>query len=137
MTEPLPGNTFTKLRVSMSCESKGAAALVAPRPSAAVQIPLFTRYASRRPHHTMKTCIEDEFTRLPIPRHRKYNLRVPRDKRCPEGGDLADFAPRSLTHLVRPRERQRKKRGHKRRYYGTPSYRREKNPRAWYGGKPP
>jgi len=71
----------------------------------------------------MKTCIEDEFTRLPISRQRKYQLRMQRDKRCTECGEPAEIGSRCLKHLILARERQRKKRGLKRRYYGTLSYR--------------
>jgi hypothetical protein len=45
-----------------------------------------------------------------------------RDKRCTECGEQAVQGSRCLKHLVKARERQRKKRGLKRRYYGTLSY---------------
>ena len=70
----------------------------------------------------MRPCIQDEFTKLPISRQRKYQLRMQRDKRCTECGEPAIEGSRCLTHLVKARERQRKKRGLKRRYYGTLSY---------------
>jgi hypothetical protein len=73
----------------------------------------------------MKTAIKDEFTDLPISRQRKYQLRKQRDNRCTECGDPIVAASRCLKHLVKARERQRKKRGLKRRYYGTLSYRLE------------
>jgi hypothetical protein len=70
----------------------------------------------------MRKSIQDEFTSLPISRQRKYQLRMQRDKRCTECGDPALKGSRCLKHLVKARERQRKKRGLKRRYYGTLSY---------------
>jgi hypothetical protein len=45
-----------------------------------------------------------------------------RDQRCTECGEHAVKGSRCLKHLVKARERQRKKRGLKRRYYGTMSY---------------
>jgi hypothetical protein len=71
----------------------------------------------------MRTPIEDEFTDLPISRQRKYQLRMQRDQRCSECGAPAVNGSRCLKHLVKARERQRKKLGLKRRYYGTMSYR--------------
>src|SRR5436190_14386312 len=70
----------------------------------------------------MRPRIEDEFTHLKISRQRKYQLRMQRDKRCTECGEPAAEGSRCLAHLVKARERQRKKRGLKRRYYGTLSY---------------
>ena len=70
----------------------------------------------------MRIRIEDEFTTLPISRQRKYQLRMQRDGRCTECGDPAAQGSRCVKHLVKARERQRKKRGLKRRYYGTLSY---------------
>ena len=70
----------------------------------------------------MRKRIQDEFTEMPISRQRKYQLRMQRDKRCTECGDPAAQGSRCLKHLVKARERQRKKRGLKRRYYGTLSY---------------
>jgi hypothetical protein len=70
----------------------------------------------------MKNLIVDEFTHLPISRQRKYQMRRQRDKRCTECGDPAAQGSRCLKHLVKARERQRKKRGLKRRYYNTLSY---------------
>ena len=77
----------------------------------------------------MRRPIQDEFTELPISRQRKYQLRMQRDQRCTECGEPAAQGSRCLKHLVRARERQRKKRGLKRRYYNTLSYRLQaKNP---------
>ena len=70
----------------------------------------------------MRARIKDEFTELPISRQRKYQLRMKRDGRCTECGEVALEGSRCLKHLVKARERQRKKRGLKRRYYGTLSY---------------
>ena len=70
----------------------------------------------------MRNCIVDEFTRLPISRQRKYQLRMQRDKRCTECGEPAAEGSRCLKHLIKARERQRRKRGLKRRYYNTLSY---------------
>ena len=70
----------------------------------------------------MRKPIQDEFTRLPISRQRKYQLRMQRDRRCSECGEPAAQGSRCLKHLVKARERQRKKRGLKRRYYNTLSY---------------
>ena len=70
----------------------------------------------------MRKRIEDEYTHLPISRQRKYQLRMQRDKRCTECGQPALEGSRCLKHLVKARERQRKKRGLKRRYRGTLSY---------------
>jgi hypothetical protein len=71
----------------------------------------------------MRKRIQDEFTRLPISRQRKYQMRMKRDRRCTECGAPAAKGSRCVKHLVKARERQRKKRGLKRRYYGTLSYR--------------
>ncbi|HTL56406.1 MAG TPA: hypothetical protein VL361_12055 [Candidatus Limnocylindrales bacterium] len=70
----------------------------------------------------MRRPIQDEFTKLQISRQRKYQLRMQRDKRCTECGEPALHASRCLKHLVKARERQRAKKGLKRRYYGTLSY---------------
>src|SRR6266403_1498390 len=70
----------------------------------------------------MRPRIQDEFTALPISRQRKYQLRMQRDRRCTECGEAAVEGSRCLKHLVKARERQRKKRGLKRRYFGTLSY---------------
>ncbi len=73
----------------------------------------------------MRQRIDDEFTALPISRQRKYQLRMKRDKRCTECGRPAVKGSRCVEHLVQARERQRKKRGLKRRY-NTLSYKLEK-----------
>ena len=73
----------------------------------------------------MRKRIEDEFTHLRTSRQRKYQLRMLRDKRCTECGEPAVQGSRCLKHLIKARERQRKKRGLKRRYLNTLSYRLE------------
>lgn len=73
----------------------------------------------------MRSRIKDEFTDLRVSRQRKYQLRKRRDSRCTECGDPAVQGSRCLKHLVMARERQRQKRGLKRRYRGTLSYRLE------------
>ena len=73
----------------------------------------------------MRRPIQDEYTDLPISRQRKYQLRMQREKRCTECGQPASQGSRCLRHLVKARERQRRKRGLKRRYYNTLSYRLE------------
>lgn len=70
----------------------------------------------------MRKRIKDKFTDLNISRQRKYQLRMKRDHRCTECGAPAKRGSRCLKHLVKARERQRKKRGLKRRYYNTLSY---------------
>ncbi len=71
----------------------------------------------------MRKRIEDEFTHLKISRQRKYQLRMLRDQRCTECGEPAVQGSRCLKHLVKARERQRDKRGLRRRYLNTLSYR--------------
>jgi len=73
----------------------------------------------------MRKRIEDEFTHLRTSRQRKYQLRMLRDKRCTECGEPAVQGSRCLKHLIKARERQRERRGLKRRYLGTLSYRLE------------
>ena len=70
----------------------------------------------------MKETIKDEFTRLPISRQRKYQLRRQRDRRCTQCGEPVVEGTRCLKHLVEARERQRRRQGLKRRYFGTLSY---------------
>jgi hypothetical protein len=69
--------------------------------------------------------IKDEFTHLAISRQRKYQLRMQRDGRCTECGEAVVEGSRCLKHLIKARERQRKKRGLRRRYYNTLSYKLE------------
>jgi hypothetical protein len=75
----------------------------------------------------MRPGIQDEFTNLPISRQRKYQMRMQREARCTECGAPvgSPFGSRCVKHLVKARERNRKKRGLKRRYQNTLSYRLE------------
>lgn len=66
--------------------------------------------------------VVDEFTHLPISPQRRYQLRRQRDNGCSECGEPAIMGTRCLKHLVKARERQRKKFGLKRRYFNTVSY---------------
>ena len=74
----------------------------------------------------MRKKIQDEFTKMPISRQRKYQLRMKRDGRCTECGAPTVKGSRCLEHLVKARERQRKKHGLKRRYRNTLSYKLER-----------
>jgi len=73
----------------------------------------------------MRAKIQDEFTNLNVSRQRKYQLRKQRDQRCTECGEPVVKGSRCLKHLIAARERQRKKRGLRRRYYNTLSYKLE------------
>lgn len=81
------------------------------------------KHSIRQKGNKMRKRIADEFTDLPISRQRKYQMRMKRDGRCTECGEPAVQGSRCLKHLVKARERQRDKRGLKRRYKGTLSYR--------------
>jgi len=81
-----------------------------------------SRFFKRFAHTKMRNRIQDEFTGLGISRQRKYQLRMKRDRKCTECGQPAAEGSRCLKHLVKARERQRKKRGLKRRYFNTLSY---------------
>jgi len=90
---------------------------------------------NRAEREEMRRRIKDKFTNLPVSRQRKYQLRMKLAHRCTECGEPAVQGSRCLMHLVKARERQRKKRGLKQRYYGTLSYRlqaaaRKKHPAA-------
>jgi hypothetical protein len=76
----------------------------------------------------MKRLIEDEFTRLPISRQRKYQLRRQRDGRCTQCGEPVVEGKRCLKHLIEAREHQRQTQRLRRRYYGTLSYKLERSP---------
>jgi len=75
-----------------------------------------------QPGQRMRKRIEDEFTNMSISRQRKYQLRRQRDKQCTECGEPASVGSRCLKHLIIARERQRQKRGLRRRYLNTLSY---------------
>ena len=78
----------------------------------------------------MRKKINDEFTHLPISRQRKYQLRMAQSGRCTECGAKAIAGSRCIEHLVKARERQRKKRKLTKRYYNTLSYRLQTDPVA-------
>jgi len=69
--------------------------------------------------------IKDDFTKLPISRQRKYQLRMKRDGRCISCGEPTVEGVFCLKHCVERRERTRKKIGAKRRWKGALSYRLE------------
>ena len=81
----------------------------------------FAPLQPRQPKHT----ITDEFSNLPISRQRKYQLRKERDGHCTICGGPAVKALRCLDHLVRDRERTRKRAGYTRRYNHSFSYKME------------
>jgi hypothetical protein len=72
----------------------------------------------------MRSLIEDELTHLPISRQRKYQLRMKRNGCCAQCGQPAARGSRALCleHLIRARERQRRKLRLKRRYSNALSY---------------
>jgi hypothetical protein len=74
--------------------------------------------------------IKDEFTDLPVSRQRKFQLRMGRDKRCHICGEPLVVGTRCLKHLLRERERERKRLGSKRRYANALSYRLEAKAKA-------
>ena len=77
----------------------------------------------------MGRSIKDEFTRLKVSRQRKYQLRMARDKRCIICGEPSNIGERCLRHLVKARERQRKRLGLKKRYKASRSYQLENRPK--------
>jgi hypothetical protein len=70
--------------------------------------------------------IKDEFAGLPISRQYRYQLRMKRDKRCIICGEPAVTDWKCLKHMVKARERQRKKLGLKRRLRNSLSYKLQK-----------
>ena len=72
----------------------------------------------------MSYLIEDELTHLPVSRQRKYQLRMKRDRRCAQCGEPAAPGSRALclAHLIRAREKQRRRLRLKRRYGNALSY---------------
>ena len=78
----------------------------------------------------MRKRIDDEFTDLPVSRQRKYQLRMKREKRCIICGDPAVTKWKCLKHMVKARERQRKKLGLKRRLHNALSYRLQRKTRG-------
>jgi len=74
--------------------------------------------------------IKDEFTRLRISRQYRYQLRMKREKRCIICGEPAVTKWKCLRHMVKARERQRKKLGLKRRLHNALSYRLQRDARG-------
>lgn len=70
----------------------------------------------------MRRPIKDEFTHLKVSRQRKYQLRMARDKRCVICGQPAVASDRCLDHMIKARERERKRLGSKRRFRNALSY---------------
>lgn len=73
--------------------------------------------------------IKDEFSDLRVSRQYRYQLRMKRDKRCIICGEPAVTDWKCLKHMVKARERQRKKLGLKRRLHNALSYRLERKKR--------
>jgi hypothetical protein len=76
--------------------------------------------------------IKDQFSKLPISRQYRYQLRMRQAKRCIICGEPAVTEWKCLKHMVKARERQRKKLGLRRRLHNALSYRLQ---RAKRGGK--
>ena len=73
----------------------------------------------------MSETIKDEFSDLPVCRGRKYQLRMERDGRCIICGESAVGRFYCLKHMVKVRERARRRIGAKKRLKGARSYRLE------------
>ena len=73
--------------------------------------------------------IKDEFSDLPFSRQYRYQLRMKRENRCIICGEPAVTEWKCLKHMVRARERQRKKLGLKRRLRNALSYRLQRKAR--------
>jgi hypothetical protein len=73
----------------------------------------------------MPNAIKDEFTDLPVSRQRRYQLRMRRDGRCILCGESAVGAFYCLKHMVKVRERIRRRLGSSKRLKGARSYRLE------------
>jgi len=71
----------------------------------------------------MSKPIKDKFTKLKISRQWRYQLRKRRDKRCIICGGPVVGGLMCLEHMVKARERQRKRLGLKRRHHNALSYR--------------
>ena len=74
--------------------------------------------------------IKDEFAKLPISRQYRYQLRMRREKRCIICGEPAVTKWKCLKHMVKARERQRKKLGLQRRLRNALSYRLQRDARG-------
>jgi hypothetical protein len=73
--------------------------------------------------------IKDKFAKLPISRQYRYQLRMRQQKRCIICGEPAVTKWKCLKHMVKARERQRKKLGLRRRLHGALSYRLQRDVR--------
>ena len=74
--------------------------------------------------------IKDKFAKLPISRQYRYQLRMRQQKRCIICGEPAVTKWKCLKHMVKARERQRKKLGLRRRLRGALSYRLQRDVRG-------
>ena len=74
--------------------------------------------------------IKDEFTGLNISRQYRYQLRMKREGRCIICGKPAVTGWKCLRHMVKARERQRKKLGLQRRLRNALSYRLQRKARG-------
>jgi len=74
--------------------------------------------------------IKDKFAKLPISRQYRYQLRMKQQKRCIICGEPAVTKWKCLKHMVKARERQRKKLGLRRRLRGALSYRLQQDVRS-------
>ena len=73
--------------------------------------------------------IKDQFTGLRISRQYRYQLRMKRENRCIICGEPAVTKWKCLKHMVKARERQRKKLGLRRRLHNALSYRLQRDAR--------
>ena len=74
--------------------------------------------------------IKDEFAALRVSRQWRYQLRMRRDGRCIICGDPVVSGLMCLDHMVKARERQRKRLGLKRRHHNALSYQLERKKSA-------
>lgn len=74
--------------------------------------------------------IKDEFAGLRVSRQYRYQLRMKRDKRCIICGEPAVTKWKCLKHMIKARERQRKKLGLQRRLRNALSYRLQRDARG-------
>lgn len=71
----------------------------------------------------MSKPIKDKFSKLKISRQWRYQLRMQRDKRCITCGTPITRGLMCLEHMVKARERQRKRLGLKTRHRNALTYR--------------
>src|SRR5947208_2361387 len=85
------------MRLSLALAPASAPTGARPEPPSPLDPPLKVNQSSSVPMPP----IIDEFTHLPISRQHKHQLRMRRDKRCPECGEpAAQGASRCIWHLV-------------------------------------